>query len=279
MTTSPILDSFDFNPSSQDVILFTFILCRVTGMFVISPLLTARNIGGMIRMFLSMFISLLVLMTLYKYYHGAHPLFATRSMIDNEGSWMFLTLIAVKELGIGYLLGFCFTLIFEATLLAGSLIDAMTGFATAESYDPLSNPGHTFLSPIFSLMALLIALSLDLHHQFIQVLSESFLAIPFGDYNMPVDALNTLVAGTGELFDFGLQLATIPFLCLGLGIIGVGFVARIVPEFNPLLMGLPMRILIALWAMTLAASHIPPIIKDGFIAFNALSRSLVNLIK
>lgn len=277
--SSIFLESLDFAPTAEDFVLFTFILCRISGMLVIAPLLTAKNLGVYVRMFLSIFLSLLVLMALYKYYRGPHPFFQSRSLGALQGSWIFLLLTTLKELAVGYLLGFCFTLIFEATLLAGTIIDAMTGFATAESYDPISAIGHSYFTPILGFFVLLLALALDLHHQFIKVLSDSFIAIPFGDYNMPNEAMTqVLTSGTSRIFTYGLKIATVPFISLSLGIIGVGFVARIVPEFNPLLMGLPMRVLIALWAMMMAASHIPPIIKDGFLVFQDFSRYLIQLI-
>lgn len=256
----------------DDILLFYYILARLTGLFVISPLLSQRAIAGTIRVFLSIFTTLLLLMTLYPDYHGPQAKFTLIGISQQDYGWLMLALNSLKEIGIGYLLGFCFTLLFEATMLAGEVIDAMTGFATASSFDPISATSQALLGPLLMLTTALIVLALDLHHEFIRVAADSFHFIPIGNYNMPPQMADDLILGTGLLFVYALKVAAIPFVILACGTIGIGFVIRTVPEYNPLLTGLPMRVLIAYYSVMLALSHLPPVIQQAFFQFETLSR-------
>ena len=65
-----------------------------------------------------------------------------------------------------------------------------------------------------------------------QVLADSFTYIPLGNYNLPYEMLNDLTHGTALLWSYGLKFAAIPFVVLFLVTIGLGFMARVMPEMN-----------------------------------------------
>ncbi len=275
MSTTFSLPFLLFFQDPEDILLFYYILARITGLLVISPLFSQVILGGPVRVFLSIFTAVLLMMALYPEYRGPYAKYSLMGLSNQEYGWMLLTLCTAKEIAVGYLLGFCFTLLFEAALLAGQVIDAMTGFATASSFDPISATSQALLGPLLMLTTAMIALSMDLHHEFIKVAAESFAIIPLGASSMPFETVNELITGTGLFFIYALKIAAIPFVILACGTIGIGFVIRSVPEYNPLLTGLPMRVLIAYYSAMLALSHLPPIIRQAFIAFETLARSLM----
>lgn len=257
--------------SPEDILLFYYIFARVTGLFVISPLLSQGVVGAYIRVFLSVFISILLMMTSYQDYQGPESRYLL-GISHQQFGWLIIVLNSLKELAIGYLLGFCFTLIFEATLLAGEVIDTMTGFSTASSFDPISATAQALLGPLLMMTTAMIILSLDLHHEFIRVATDSFNVIPLGNYSFPPVMVDDLILGTGLLFVYALKVASIPFVILACGTIGIGFVIRTVPEYNPLLTGLPLRVLIAYYSVMLSLRHLPPVIYQAFVEFDLLAR-------
>jgi flagellar biosynthetic protein FliR len=269
--------ALSFLTSPEDIVFFYYVLARLTGLFVISPLFSRQVIGGGVRIFLAIFLSVMLTMVLYPDYRGQAPLYITE-VFPNEKGWLFLSVNLLKEIGIGYILGFCFTLVFEAIMLAGELIDAMTGFATAASIDPMSETAQALLGPLLVVTIAMIALALDIHHSFIRVVVESFLVIPLGEYKMSPEMIPQITYGTGLIFIYALKFAVVSFIILACATIGIGFMVRIVPEYNPLLTGLPMRVLVAYYTIMLSIRHIPPVIQSAFAEAENLSRILMRFI-
>lgn len=279
MNPTSLVPFLGFLSTPEDVVLFYYVLARVTGIFVISPLLSQQGAGGSyVRIFLSIFIAVLLTMTLYPEYrdHPSEYIFAGLS--HQKFGWMILSLNLVKELAIGYILGFFFTLIFEAVVLAGELIDAMTGFATAASINPMSGTSSNLLGPLLTISAILIALAMDMHHQFIRIVVESFTVIPLGDYYFPPEIIDSVIAATGLFFSYALKFAAVPFVILACATIGIGFTVRAVPEYNPLLTGLPMRVLVAYFTLMLSISFVPSIMLHAFHEFEVLSGMIMRYI-
>lgn len=270
------LTLLSFLDKPENLILFYYVLARVTGIFIVSPLLSNQAATTTVRVFITIFISLLLTITLYPEYSHISSPYLLSGLSHLEYSWIPFSLNVLKELAIGYLLGFCFALIFEAVLLAGELIDAMTGFATPSTYNPMSGSNTNLLGPILLCAAALMALGMDMHHDFIRIIVESFKVIPLGDYHLPRDMLIHVTNGTGLLFDYAIKMAAIPFVILACATIGIGFTVRVVPEFNPLLLGLPMRVFVAYFTIMLAISYVPPIIRAAFQDFAQMSLVLMH---
>lgn len=61
------------------------------------------------------------------------------------------TLLLIKEVLVGYLIGFLFSLIFEAAALAGQVVGTLGGFSATELVDPLANSSQPLISRLFVL--------------------------------------------------------------------------------------------------------------------------------
>lgn len=262
-------------PTDESLLLFYFVFARITGLMVISPIFSQRTVGLSVRFYFSLFVSLILALLLHGKYEGHYPAYALDVLNHPDYGWIFFFLNFIKELAIGYLLGLCFTLVFEAAMIAGEVVDAMTGFATAKIIDPITNAPTPLTAPLFTLTAGIIILSLDLHHAFILTAAKSFSIIPLGEYHMSGSMLSHITYGTAQIFSYALKIAAVPFVILSCGTIGIGFVTRVVHEYNPLLTGLPMRILIALYTLVIGIGHVAPTIKQAFAAFENLASRLI----
>ena len=172
-------------PTAADTIFFFYILMRVLGLLIVSPLLSNRAINPSIRLFLSVFITLLLSMVLYPSYHGSALKFPlTELEMVQPTSFLQLILTSFKELAVGYIIGFCFNVVFEAMIMAGELIDSVIGFSTAQFLDPFSYTFNTLLGQLLVISGVLLMLIVDFHHIFIRILADSFTVIPIGMFNL-----------------------------------------------------------------------------------------------
>jgi flagellar biosynthesis protein FliR len=274
MNSYSILNLF---PITDKVTLFIFyILCRVLGLFLVSPFLSNKSITATARFYLSLFIALILGVVLYPDYLGSHPKYVFHHLPNERGHAFFvLGIEIIKELSIGYLLGFMFNIVFEAMLLAGEMIDSMIGLATAQFFDPFSNTFQSMLGILLLMFGALFMLIIDFHHVFIRLLAQSFSIVPLGDFHLREGLENTITFGTSLLFIYVVKIGAIPIVILACGLVGIAFTVRVLPEMNLLLTGLPMRVLIGLYVMMLALAYIPPVFNQALMEFAALANQIL----
>lgn len=264
-------------PTYKEFLFVFFILCRVSGIFLVSPLLSNKAVTGTVRLYLSFFIAIILALVLYPDYLGDHPRFQLSSLPSQELPFIFIIAgEGIKELVIGYLLGFMFNIIFEALMWAGELIDTMIGLSTGQFYDPISNTFHSLSGKLLMLFGALFMLIVDLHHVIIRLLAQSFSIIPLGNFEMNAAVIANVNSGFSLLFIYAIKFGAIPMVTLACSLVGIAFTVRIIPEMNVILTGLPMRVLIGIYIFIIALSHIPPVIVHLFHQIFDLTGNIVD---
>lgn len=268
-----------FLNSAEDIVFGLYIIARLTGIFLLSPLLSHVSIPPQIRVFLILFCSVLMGMVIYPQYRGQDPTYVLRELqSSSEFSLLLLVVTMGKELAIGYLLGFVFNLLFEALLLAGQLVGVVIGFSIAELLDPVTNTPQSLLGNFFMVFASMLFLALDFHHVVLRLAAESFHLVPMGSYHMPFDIVSPLTAGTGKIYTYSLSFGAIPFVILILITIALGFMGRVMPEMNIFMVGFPLRIYIGYFALILSIPYFPQILEKAMAELQNLAGVLLHLI-
>jgi flagellar biosynthesis protein FliR len=258
-----------FLHSADDVIFFTYILARVTGMFVISPMLNNATISRHLKLGLAAMMTLLLTASLYPDYRGDNPRFFLEEFknVSNTNLWLNYVLVLIKEFLVGYLIGFVYSLIFESLLVGGQLIGTMAGFSVAEMIDPMSNTSRPILAQFFVMITTLWMLSMDLHHEFFIKLTYSFQVVPIGDYSMPFELMKDLTNGAQRFFTHALMYIALPLSVLYFVTVGLGMMAKIMPEMNIFLVGFPIKIFIGFISFILSIGYFPEILQITFIEY------------
>lgn len=270
------LSALPFTNTAEDIIFFFYLFARFSGLFMVSPLFSNNLLPQRVRVFLTVFTSLVVGLTLYPDYFGA----SAEYLVPELSGEVQLSLVAIllttfKELAVGYLIGFAFTIIYEATLLAGQVIGIMIGLSVTEMLDPISNIRQGLVGQLLSAVTTLLILSLDLHHAFLQVTVESFAVLPIGQADVKYELLHHIGQGTGRLFHHGMQISAIPFVILSLITLGLGFMARMMPEMNIFMVGFPLKIFVGFHALIFTFHYFPLILGRAFIEYRNLAEMMV----
>jgi flagellar biosynthesis protein FliR len=237
---------------------------RTIGLLFISPLLSNKAITATTRIYLGVFITLLLSLALYpEYTKGAHAELPSDTFHSSQLLTILLT--CIKELAIGYFIGFCFNILFEAIAMSGEIIDNMIGFSTAQIINPLFNTFYSVIGQLLFFSAALFILIWDFHHVFIRALADSFTMIPLGHLHINKRLMDVFILETSWIYSFSIKYAAIPIVILTINLLGIACTIRVVPEMNLLLTGVPLRVLYGLWSLILAISWIVPLFRSTFI--------------
>jgi flagellar biosynthetic protein FliR len=260
-----------FVHSPEDIFFFFLVLLRVSGLFIISPVLSHSGLKGMSKSLLTLLIAGLMTALLWNDYRGPNARLGGQLFAPDAPVGVALYLLsAIKELAVGYIIGFCFFLVIEALAIAGQIVSIVIGFSIAEMLDPVSGSNQSLISTLFVIAGTVLILSLYLHHLFLRACAESFSYIPLGAYFMPYELMEDLSKGSARILHYALQYAAVPYVILLLITVGLGFMAKVMPEMNIFMVGFPLRIFVGYYAMIFAISFFPVLLQKSFIEFNNL---------
>jgi len=153
-------------------------------------------------------------------------------------------LLILKELAVGFLIGYVATLAFGAFVMGGELISAEMGLSMAELIDPLFGDRISPVAQLLQIVALILFFAINGHHWLINALVLSYQTVPvtgFIELGFSMGKILHLFTG---LFVAAIKIAAPIMIILGLTVVVSGFLARSTPEINIFLIIFPMKILV-----------------------------------
>jgi len=223
-----ILDTL-FNFSSVQFQSFILIAVRFSGLFVSAPMLSNRNIPKMVKIGLIMFCSVLIF-----------PF--VDLMAEPVNTNLMLFAVISKEFAVGLIMGFFLTLVFISLQVAGQFIDYQTGFGMINVLDPESRVQVPIMGQFLYIMAMLLFLIISGHHWLIQSLVQSFQALPLGFFTMDKDLVLFINTAFVKILVLSFKIAAPVVAAIFLSEMAFGVMARAIPQMNLLIVGLPVKI-------------------------------------
>ncbi len=212
---------------------WTFVLSRVAGLFLATPLYSGWYIPLNVKILLSVFLSWLVLYTL-------------PNVVVPLDTHPFLIGIGIfNNFTVGVVMGFFAFMFITATMSAWGIFSIQMGFMVASSFDP-SAPDIPLLGNYLYLIAVYIFVALKGHVLFFNALVESFRKFPVTMYGADFNIVKMLIEKSPQLFVIALQLgfAIIAFMLLTTVLLGI--ISRLIPQLNVFMVGLPLKVLVGL---------------------------------
>ena len=173
-------------------------------------------------------------------------------------------LMMVNEVLIGALLGLVSQLIFTAVSFGGTIIGYQMGFAAANIFDPQTTQQLSLMSQFSNIIAILIFLSLDIHHLFFEIMVDSYILLPPGYLDFSGGVVPLLIDLGGHMFLLGVKLSAPVLALLLLSTLVLGILARVFPQLNVFMLSFPMNIGIALFVIGLTLNIMPLILRREF---------------
>jgi len=224
-----------------DVISFLLVFMRVGGILIMMPIFGEQVVPNRVKAALSVVVAILV----YPLLHLSTPPSLAESTLQ-------LLLALGGEVLIGVVMGFVARVVFAAVQTAGELMGVQMGVAMANVIDPISSTQVSILSEFLYLVALLVFVTVDGHHLFLGAITESYHLIPPLGGIFGVDAARELVLLTQSVLVTGFRLAA-PVIAVVIFVnVGLGLIARTVPQVNVFIVGFPLQVFVGLLFLGLA---------------------------
>lgn len=215
---------------------FLFVLFRLGGMMAFAPVLGHRSIPVTHRAALSVLLAAVLTPVLGR---GAAP---TEDALR-------LTLAVAGELFVGIAIGFVAQLATTAVTVAGELIGFEMGLGIAAIYDPTMGQQLTVLTRFMQFMAVLLFVSANGHHVLLQAVAASFQRVRPGAVFLQQVTSAGVVSLGGKVFRAGLEVAAPVVAMLFVANVGLAIVARVAPQMNIFIIGVPLTIGLGLFGV------------------------------
>lgn len=147
---------------------------------------------------------------------------------------------------IGVMVGFAGRLIFDGIQLAGQLIGFQMGFSIVNVIDPVNNEQVSIISQFQYLIAMLIFLVMNGHHIFLYAIAESFRILPPLGFHFSGELMQLMLVFVRNMLEVAIKTGAPIIAVLLFMSVGMGLVARTVPQINIFIVGFPLQIAIGL---------------------------------
>lgn len=243
---------------------FLLIFARTLAFLMTVPLFSYRTIPNMFKVGFSFFLSLIILTSL------------DSPVVSLDYSYILLLL---KEITVGLAIGLIAYIILSAVQTAGGFIDFQMGFAIANVVDPQTGAQSPIIGQFFYMIAILFLLAVNGHYLLIDGVFNSYQFIPLeGLLSFDGDVSEFIMRAFNSMFVIAFQMALPIVGCLFLVDVALGLIARTVPQVNVFVVGLPLKIFVSFFVISLFLSLYIVLAKFIFETMFETMRDLMQLL-
>ncbi len=211
---------------------FMLVFARIGAMVMLLPGFGETNIPVRIKLGIALLLTLVILPA----HRGAYQ-------IDMQ-SMSSLIVLAIHEIVIGIILGATARVTLAALQTAGSVIAQQLGLGFVTAIDPTQGQQGLLIGNFLTLLGVALLFATDTHHLIIAALSDSYKIFTPGEMMSSGDVAALATRAFAAAFKLGMQLAA-PFLVFGVVFnVGLGVLARLMPQMQVYFVGVPLSIMI-----------------------------------
>jgi flagellar biosynthesis protein FliR len=232
---------------------FLLVFARIGTMIMLMPGLGEVNIPTRIRLGIALALTLILL-----------PLHRAAYQINLE-NLAPLPVLLVHEILVGLILGATARVTISALTVAGSVIAQQLGLGFVTAVDPTQGQQGIVVGNLLTILGITLVFATDLHHLVIAALTESYTIFKPGEL-IPSGDVASLATRTFALaFKVGVQLSA-PFLVFGLVFnLGLGVLARLMPQMQVYFVGAPLSILLGFLILVAVIATMMGMFLDYFV--------------
>jgi len=218
---------------------FLLVFARVGTMLMLLPGLGEQNISARLRLTVALLLAAVLL-----------PLHRSAYHVDPSALAAALVMF-VEEILVGAVLGLTARLTISALEVAGAAIAQQLGLGFVTAVDPTQGEQGAILGNFLTMLGVTLIFATDMHHLVIAALNDSYSLFEPGEVPLTGDVAALATRTVAGAFRIGIQLAA-PFLAFGLLFnLGLGVLARLMPQMQVFFVALPLSILLGLMFLVL----------------------------
>jgi flagellar biosynthetic protein FliR len=210
---------------------FMLVFARVGSMVMLLPGLGESNIPVRIKLGIALLLALIIL-----------PLHRGAYHIDMQSINPLLVMM-IHEIVVGIVLGATARVTLSALQVGGAVIAQQMGLGFVTSVDPTQGQQGVLIGNFLTMLGITLLFATDSHYLVIAALNDSYNIFSPGDLTPSGDIAALATRAFAAAFKIGMQLSA-PFLVFGLVFnIGLGVLARLMPQMQVYFVGVPLSIL------------------------------------
>ncbi|HUG60312.1 MAG TPA: flagellar biosynthetic protein FliR [Methylomirabilota bacterium] len=227
----------------ETVALFLLLFARIGALVMLLPALGERQIPTNVRLAFALSLSAVF----YPFTVAALPAGVTSDMAR-------LLTTLVGEILVGASFGLLTRILIAATQVAGAAIAANIGLGFVQTVDPTMGQQGAIIGSFLGVTGMTLIFVTNLHHLAIAGVADSYAMFPPGEM-LPLDDLkDAAVMIVAETFKVGIQLAA-PFIVFALVFnLGLGVLAKLMPQLQVFFIAMPVSIGVGLLIFSLLVS-------------------------
>lgn len=211
---------------------FMLVFARIGAMVMLLPGFGEMTVPVRVRLAIALILTLIMV-----------PLHRAQFQVDVT-NLNALGVLMVQEIVIGLVLGLTARVTISALQVAGSVIAQQLGLGFVTAVDPTQGQQGLLVGNFLTLLGLTLLFATDLHHVVIAALNDSYSLFTPGAAMPTGDIASLITRAFATAFKIGIQLSA-PFLVFGLIFnLGLGVLARLMPQMQVFFVAVPLSILV-----------------------------------
>lgn len=228
-----------------DLEYFFLILMRVGSFVFAAPFFSMNNTPRRVRAGLAIFIAFLLYQSL------------PRQTIVYD-TLLGYTIIVMKEVITGLMLGFAANLCSTIVTFAGQIADMEMGLSMASLMDPATRQNTTITGIYYNYMILLMLLLSGMYRYLLKALAETYTLIPVNEAIFRRDKiLAAVVAFLSDYIVIGFRICLPIFAVMLILNAVLGVLAKVSPQMNMFAVGIQMKVLTGLCILFFSTAMLP----------------------
>ncbi|QVQ26135.1 flagellar biosynthetic protein FliR [Achromobacter deleyi] len=227
------------------VMTILLISIRIGTMLAFTPVFTMFPIPATARVLLVVMLSVVTAAALPV---AAHPAPSSAGALMQS---------AALEFSFGLLLACGIFCAFSAIAFAGRALDIQIGFGIGQVFDPVSRTQVPIITSTFLYASVLLFFLLDGHHALLRGIAHTLTVVPVGGFSIRDVNLRAVLAAWGNIYGFGFMLVAPVAATLLVVELGLGVLARGLPQMNVFVIALPIKIMVGLAALAVWVRFMP----------------------
>jgi type III secretion protein SpaR/YscT/HrcT len=191
-----------------------------------------------------------------------------------SGGAVLWSLLLLREVGVGLVMGFVAACMFRAVEAAGWLTDVLRGANLAEVIAPEQGSRSSPLGELLLLLAVVIFLEMGGAGILATALARSYQAVPLGAASPGPTSLHAaaflVIAASAKLIEAAIGLAAPALVALLLADMALGALGRAVPQIPVYFVGMPAKALLGVGALLAGLATLDSALTVGFRGFLGL---------
>ena len=199
-----------------------------------------------------------------------------------EDQYFFLIM---EQIFIGFLIGIGLQFLFAAFQMAGEFFAVQMGFGISEVFDPLSQTSLPLMGTVKNLIAIFVFFVSGSHLWLIKAVVYSYEKVPYlklgfmQDIPWHKNVIDFMIMLSAGMFVIALKIAIPVVGTLFLVAVTMGILSKAAPQMNILMLGFPLKILIAFLVLTFTSPMIVELMSQQFDIFFDRLDTMINAMR